>query len=477
MNTSSRRIENYKDFDYELNFIENLYSLNNTKVNIVGQDDINATITKTQGTFNLEIQARLIDEEDDENIDLAFIIDGNIYKTKKIGNTLSGTELKADKSVNFQTKLELKSFYSKEFNETGLFKAFFPVDPKEINTFHTEFETVTYTRNGTEYFYDCLRINLNGRQYDITQIKNKLNGFYIFECLEEQNCKEFSDVCFSIQQAIGFINRLMVGGEKFIFDVANKIYYTNYIRPTIKGMYSPIKTNPYPYSDIDRNIADDLLKVLTRISLNNLSSLVYKIHTESEFSVAILVILEATSIRSLLIIPSSFAVIIEQLSKHLSIEESGLEKPITDNNLQKKIIDDFHKVIDDNSKTLSNDSILKLKRRLNEINKPVNKEHLTNNEKLTRPFEQLDIKLTLHDIAIIEHRNDLLHGNILLKSDENKDEEKANLYMTYVSAKLFTLISKLILKSIGYDGYIFNQAKYLEKHMNIETNEAYFERI
>jgi len=477
MNISTKRIENNKNFDYELDFIDNLFSLNNFKINIKGHEDINATISKIQETFNLEINARLIDEDDEENVDLSFIFNENIYKTKNLGSSSDSTELKADKSVNFQTTIELKSFYSEEFNEIGLFKAFFPVDLKEIKTFHNEFETVTYSRNGIEYFYDCLRINLNGKQYDVTQIKNEIKGFYIFECLQEQNYEDFSDACFSIQQAIGFINRFMVGGEKFVFDTAKKIHYTNYIRPTIKGMYSPIKTNPYAHLGIDKKIADNFVKVLTRISLDNLSNLVHKIHTESEFSVAILVILEATSIRSLLIIPSSFSVIIEQLSKHLSIVESGLEKPITDNDLQKKIIGDLHKVIDDNKQALSDDSVLKLKRRLNEINKPVNKEHLTNNEKLTRPFEQLSIKLTLHDIAIIEHRNDLLHGNILLKSDENNDEEKINLYMTYVSAKLFTIISKLILKSIGYDGYIYNQAKYLEKQMNIETDEAYFERI
>jgi hypothetical protein len=134
-------------------------------------------------------------------------------------------------------------------------------------------------------------------------------------------------------------------------------------------------------------------------------------------------------------------------------------------------------VIENNSITLGVESILKLKRRLNEINRPVNKQHLTNNEKLTLPFEQLGIDLTLHDILIIEHRNDLLHGNILLRTEENMDEAATNLYMTYVSAKLFTLISKLILKSIGYNGYIYNQAKYLEKHMNIDTNEEYFEKI
>lgn len=109
--------------------------------------------------------------------------------------------------------------------------------------------------------------------------------------------------------------------------------------------------------------------------------------------------------------------------------------------------------------------------------KPINKKHLTNIEKLTQPFEQLGIHLTSHDIDIIEHRNDLLHGNILIDRDEFKDEDKTNLYLTYVSAKLFTLISKLILKIIGYDGYVYNQAKYLEKHMKIKTDEEYFEKI
>ena len=102
---------------------------------------------------------------------------------------------------------------------------------------------------------------------------------------------------------------------------------------------------------------------------------------------------------------------------------------------------------------------------------------MTNNEKLTRPFEQLKINLTLHDISIIEHRNDLFHGNILLKTNEFKDEESTNLYMAYVSAKLFTLISKLILKSIGYRGYIYNQAKYLESKLGLNTNEEHFDRI
>jgi len=476
MNTSTKRIENNKNFDSELDLIENLNSLNGLEIKIVEYKDIKASISKNKGGFKLDINSRLI-EELESDIIFSFILNGNTYETKKIGGTSLSTELKVDEYVSFLTSIEINSFCSKHFNSKDLFKAFFIVDLKEINTFHAQFETVTHTRNETEYFYDCLRINLNEKRFDITQLKNEKKGFYVLECLEEQNFEDFSKACFSIQQAIGFINGLMVGGEEFIFDYSGKLYYTNYIRPTIKGMYSPIITNPYSYPDIERKIAEKFKNKLTRISLDNLSNLVHKIHSEPKFSVAILVILEATSIRSLLIIPSSFAVIIELLSKHLSVEECGLKTPISDNKLQKKIIKELHNVIDNNSKYLNDESILELKKRLNYINKPINKQHLTNNEKLSRVFKQLRINLTLHDISIIEHRNDLLHGNILLKNNDNRNEGKTDLYMAYVSAKLFTLISKLILKSIRYNGYVYNQAKFLEKYLDIETDEEYFEKI
>lgn len=399
------------------------------------------------------------------------------YETKQLGNTSSSSQFKVDKSVKFSSSIDLNTFYSKDFSETSFYKAFFIVDLVDIKTFHSQFETITHQRNGTEYFYDCLRIKINNFEYDVTQLKDDLNGYFVFECLKEQSLKDFSETCFSIRQAIGFINKLMVGSEEFIFDKCGKLYYSNYIRPTLRGLYNPIDTNPYSHLNIDRKIADNFFGKLTRISLEILSNFVFRIHNESKFSTAILVILEATDIRSLLIIPSSFAVIIELLSKSLGIEEMGLETPITDNELKNKIITDLLAVIDMNSEHLSEESILKLKRRISEINKPINKKHLTNNEKLTRPFTQLGLNLSVHDISIIEHRNDLLHGNILLQNENRKTDENINNYMAYVSAKLFTLISKLILKSIGYNGYIYNQAKYLEKFVNIETDEEYFEMI
>lgn len=476
MNKSTIRIKNKKDFKQELSIIHKLNSLEQYRVKIIEDDLIKATLSKGRNNFKLELNS-MFEEIDEDSINLSFFIDNISYQTQKIGSVSNSTKLRIGEEAGFQTKYELKEFHSKNFSEKSTYKAFFEVDLKEINTFHWEFETVTYQRDEIKYPYDCLRIKLKNKEYDVTQLKQKGKGFYIFECLQEQSYDEFSKVCYSIQQALGFINKFMVGDEKFVFDSIMEMHYSSYIRPSLKGMYNPIVTNPYKYLDVPKSISEEYLEKLTRLSLKNLSDLVNKIHDEPEFSIAILVIMEVTTLKSLLLIPSSFSVIIEQLSKHFAEEEIGLEKPIEDKNIEVKILKELHKVIDSNSGFLTDNSILKIKRRLNEFNKPINKKRLTNNEKLTRPFEQLGINLTLHDINIIEHRNDLLHGNILLKTDVNKSEENINSYMAYVSAKLFTLISKLLLKSIGYKGYIYNQSKYLEKHIGIETEEKYFEKI
>ncbi len=476
MNTSTKQIENFKNFENELHIVEKIQLWNKLEVELISYEDIRTKITKTGKKVNLETTGRL-NQKDFEIDQFSFIVDNVIYETERIDYSSTNSEISIDLPASFSINYDIKTFQTKGFNQNGLFRTFYPVDLDNIKTFHYEFETVTYQSKTHEHFYDCLRVTINGIEYDIVQIKTESQGFYVFECLKEETFENYLEVCFSIKQAIGFINNLMVGDEEYIFDNSGQLRYSNYIRPTLKGMYKPITTNPYGFLDIERNIADEFFGKLTRISLENLSNLISKIHTNTDFSTAILGILEVSSLRSLLLMPSAFAVIIELLSKAIGINETGLEVPIDDKELKKKIMEELHEVIDNNSDSLTEEAILKLKRRLNEINSPINKQRLTNNEKLTRPFQQLEIRLTLHDIKIIEHRNDLLHGDILLRKDESQSDESINLYMSYVSAKLYTLISKLILKSIGYHGYIYNNAKHLEMYLNNSTEENYFEII
>lgn len=475
MKPSFIRIDNPKDFKKELNLIEQFNSFNNLGVNLVDYKNIQVCLTKISKGLNLEVGGQLTDGNSEIETLLVTINKEN-YKIT-LGSYSSTIGAKTGEDIEFVSVHEIKTLISDEFISNGRFKAFYPLKKSDMNSFRDHFETVTYQIGEVNYAYDCLRISIKGKDYDIIQLKTDTSGFYTIECLEEEMFEDYLDVCFSIRQATGFINRLMVGYEEYVFDNSGKLYYSNNIRPTIKGMYFPIITNPYSRPDIERSIAKAFLDKLTRISLENLSNLATEIHSNGYFSTAILTILEVTSLRSLLVIPSSLAVVIELLSKVFKVEEVGLEYPIPDSSLKKKIVQKLIYVIDKNSNSLSEKSVLKLKRRLQDINKPINKQHLTNNENLIRPFEQLGVKLTLHDLQIIEHRNDLLHGNVLLDKDANQSDDEINTYMAYVSAKLYTLISKLILKSIGYNGYVFNNSKYLEKHLNICTEEEFFENI
>ncbi|EFK60134.1 hypothetical protein U0038_08230 [Sphingobacterium spiritivorum] len=475
--SSTRNTENFKDFDKQLEFIEKINSFDEFQIFLSEYLDHHVFLSKRGKKFYIDTDFHMEMDEANEISKFVFPVDDVMYETKDLHCISRRSDFKKNEGSKHSATFEVNSLQSQCFHSKSLFTTFFPVELKEIKSFHGEFETIVHKRNRTTYGYDCLLVNINGVEYHITQLKTVDNGFYVFECLQKETFENYRKVCFSIQQAIGFINGLMVGDEEYIFDSAGNLYFSNEIRQKIRSMYNPIITNPYSYLDIDREIAKDYIDKLTSISFENLSNLVSRIHTDEDFSTAILVILDASYTRSLLLVPSSFAVIIELLSKNIDTDSTEVEIPIENKALKNKIISELHTVIDNNSSTLSEAHIIKLKRRLNDINKPVSKRHLTNNEKLTRPFERLGIKLSLRDIEIIEHRNDLLHGNILMKKDNKQSDDSINLYMSYVSARLFTLISKLLLKSIGYNGYVYNQAKYLEKYMNINTDEEYFEKI
>ena len=154
------------------------------------------------------------------------------------------------------------------------------------------------------------------------------------------------------------------------------------------------------------------------------------------------------------------------------------KRPIQNRELFKKISVEIEKIIDTYSSEIeSEDDILKLKRRIPDLNKVIRQNHLTNHEKLIQPFDLLGIKLTADDIHMIEHRNDLLHGNTHMTDDENMEDVEINRYMMYASGKFYTLISSLILKYIGYDGYIINHAKVCEQQSGIETEEKLYKLI
>ena len=151
MNTATKRVENYKNFEKELELIEKLNSLDNCEINLIEHEEIETRLSKKEKKFNLEIKTITNKKEN-----ISFILDKTTYEVERFGNSSKQTKLNINKSANFSTTLGITDFKTKNFSNKSLFKAFYQVNLKEIKTFHTEFETITHQRNEAEYFYDCI---------------------------------------------------------------------------------------------------------------------------------------------------------------------------------------------------------------------------------------------------------------------------------------------------------------------------------
>lgn len=472
-------MDNLKDFTTEFSIIKKLESLVAAPVSVFDENDNFVA----DGVMNMGNKRRCLE--------LPIRLNKECYDNITV-KTESGYTFEVDLEVDEnQTNVKENEVITKTFcsfsylknadfspEYISKFSCFIPVEISKLHTFRFQLETIHYSCAGTIYNYQCVRICTGEFQFDILQVKNGEKGYYVIDCLNEISFQTFGDYCFSIQQAIGYIMGYMPGGEIFYFSDRGTFYYTDRIRPAMQSMYYPIYTNPYQFKQLSEAETVYFRTELKVMSSKDFSKLISWIYKDKRFSSVLMMMIESESVCSLLLVPSIFAIVLESLTKIMTFPFMKEERPIQNRELFKKISVEIEKIIDTYSSEVgSEDDILKLKRRIPDLNKVIRRNHLTNNEKLIQPFDLLGIKLTADDIHMIEHRNDLLHGNTHMTEDEDMEEVEINRYMMYASGKFYTLVSSLILKYIGYNGYIINHAKVCEQQSGIETEEKLYKLI
>ena len=453
-------IGNYKNFNTQLAILDRMADPGNLTVSLNGFEGCSSTLSKSGTELELVIDGVFAPSEPEKGVKAE--VDGKsvILYSRDLLYPYNTRLLSGVRAVH---RYEVNRMQTADFgNAPDIYRCYFPSNVKQLNTFIFLFETLHYQTDRTLYGYDCIRISAQGIPYDILQVKHDGRGYYVFENLDPVSLESFKDTCFAIQQAVGFLTGYMPGGEEYIFR-GTDFSYTSKVRQAMKSIYNPINTNAYSKLYDHHEAAEKYHGKLTKIPASVASRLIDLLCSNGDFSATVILTMEAASVRSLLLIPSAFSVIIESLSRIIAVPQSGSHVPISDKLLAKEIISGLQGYLDSYSHVLSTPDLLTLKRRLGGINRPVVLQKLTNNEKLTQPFGQLGIALSLADITAIEHRNDLLHGDILLSDGKELADEQVNAYMMYVSGKLYTLISKLILKYAGYDGYVINYAKFSDE--------------
>jgi hypothetical protein len=141
-----------------------------------------------------------------------------------------------------------------------------------------------------------------------------------------------------------------------------------------------------------------------------------------------------------------------------------IDKGIWDTILKPK----FEEVISNlrNEDSLNNKQLDFIQKKVNGFNQPTNK------DTLMQPFIKLKYSLSKNELECINYRNLSLHGVLPVK--DNEDEIDKLFYTNLVMHKLCCV---LILKLVGFEGYIINNIKLHEQNINKKINECGFLKI
>jgi hypothetical protein len=118
--------------------------------------------------------------------------------------------------------------------------------------------------------------------------------------------------------------------------------------------------------------------------------------------------------------------------------------------------------------SLNEDQCRILANKINNLNQP------TNRDSLIAPFTKLGYSLNSNEIKCIDNRDRFLHGSLPVKSND-EDENFKELYFNSIT--IHKLIYILILKLIGFEGYIINYPKLHEEVTGKPLDESLFLKI
>jgi hypothetical protein len=117
---------------------------------------------------------------------------------------------------------------------------------------------------------------------------------------------------------------------------------------------------------------------------------------------------------------------------------------------------------------------------LNDIVENIDNKLTNNAVHFEQTLRSLGMNYSNEERNILNKRNDFFHGRIIPNSHQIESEEEfINLERkyNYYSLRLYVLISKILLKKIGFDGYFINYPKIFEDDNEMNLKESYFIKL
>ncbi len=468
MNFKKRENSGLKHFDESISILK---SLNTEKeIHLIKAD-----------TYELKLPAILVKKEHEFVVTAKKSISNGVFnkrkKFKKVIGKWADSEFIMERMFINNTfrngfEAEVGVIKSKGFSEKKKLyhRLIIPVKKKASFFFIIEdrtFETPTLHSRG------CVRANFENYYLDIFPYSDKeKSDFLIIDCQVKIGHDEFGDAAFACLVTLGYLTGKLTQNEGVYFSYSKKemivpiaVMFSSF-RPSINSIYHPVYSNPYSFK-IRRREGDRLNKKIKPISEIEFSKLCQQVYSKSDLRAALLLLMEVLK-ESIFTMATGMAVILETITNLYAKENPDYFVYIKEPKLTSAILKELRLVIESHKVEIG-DAAGKVIERLNQINQ------VSNKIKLSKPFELLGFKLNVDDIRVIERRNDLLHGRLSLNYEDDIEKADSELYL--IATKLYTLINVLLLKQIGFSGYIINWPVY-NKHVHKQKlNEEVFRLI
>ncbi len=413
--------------------------------------------------------------KDDNANSVSAVLTNNKIVMKVENLIVSSISLHASKtSLKHSFSGVINSISSNAGKDVAFWRLMIP-SGKSNNSNEQYFETSFFSSEQYDTIRGLVKISIDAREFHFYEYTYTGEQYFIIDSTTEMKFLEFSNIAYSIIMGIGFITGVMPGDIAWYVSSEDNDYGIDLrlrcyvMRESINSVYCLLHTNPHSYIK-DHSEAQKYSDVLKPIPSQVFVNLCKKIHDNHRLRNTVMVFIEANKL-PLEIRLFSYAVALEAMTGIISVDYETKIHPIKDRSKRKRIVKKLKTALNAMMDEIDEEEQKFVMNRIDQICTP------RNQDKLIKPFEILGIQLSSEERDILGIRNILLHGSpvdpkkVPLQSAENYQAAY------YVALHLHSLVSRLILKYIDYNGYIVNYLKVYEKIIKYNDRQNTFYEI
>ena len=315
-----------------------------------------------------------------------------------------------------------------------------------------------------------ISVKLGTNSFDLTSFQVYNSNYLLIESYDKLQWEDFRDCVYAIMKGYALISGFLAFEDLYYFSYSTTkkdtiegfAYYSE--RGDIYSHFPIITTNPYSKVQ-NQSIHEESFNKMKPVSSEIFSELCLKSMAISEFETAILTYVEASTATLLLRVQSYF-VILETLANLFKESKKQQKSSLK---LKKKVLRELRKTIQ--STDLDGEGKSFFEKKIDNLNQQ------PNSERLEDVFSHIGIELLEEDKEIIKRRNDYLHGRLYKLEDTRENREENDRDLLYVTMRMCTILAALMIKAVGYSGWIINHPKIWEVQTKKFIDEKHFRKI